>query len=120
MSAWADAGRLRQIIRNLVTNALRYGGPNVSIEAHNGGGVAVVNVTDDGSGIPPADRQRIFDPYFRAHNMPSQPASVGLGLTVSRQLAELMSGELTYEYRDGVSKFSVQLPTEPKAKYPAS
>jgi PAS domain S-box-containing protein len=120
VSAWADAGRLRQIIRNLVTNALRYGGPNVSIEAHNGGGVAVVNVTDDGSGIPPADRQRIFDPYFRAHNMPSQPASVGLGLTVSRQLAELMSGELTYEYRDGVSKFSVQLPTEPKAKYPAS
>jgi PAS domain S-box-containing protein len=110
VSAWADAGRFRQIIRNLVSNALRYGGPNVRIQAHNGGGRAVINVTDDGPGIAPEDRQRIFDPYYRAHDTPSQPASVGLGLSVSRQLAVLMNGDLSYDYSDGLSTFSVRLP----------
>lgn len=120
VAAWADPGRLRQIIRNLVTNAFRYGGANVGVYAHNGGGLAVIEVTDDGDGIPTADRHRVFDPYFRAHDMPSQPASVGLGLTVSRQLAELMGGELTYDYVNGVSRFSVKLPTGPRAEYSAS
>ena len=111
IEAWADPGRFRQIIRNLVTNALRYGGPNVRVHAHNGANQAVVDVTDDGLGIPAADRARIFDPYFRAHDDPTQPASVGLGLTVSRQLAELMDGELVYSYENGLSTFSVRLPT---------
>ncbi|NNC41355.1 MAG: PAS domain S-box protein [Acidimicrobiia bacterium] len=111
VDAWADPGRFRQIVRNLVTNALRYGGPNVRVRAHNGANQAVVDVTDDGRGIPAADRARIFDPYFRAHDDPTQPASVGLGLTVSRQLAELMGGELDYSYENGLSTFSVRLPT---------
>ncbi|MDF1595886.1 MAG: PAS domain S-box protein [Acidimicrobiia bacterium] len=110
VSAWADPGRFRQIIRNLVSNALRYGGPSVRIHAHNGGGRAVINVTDDGAGIALEDRQRIFDPYYRAHDTPSQPASVGLGLSVSRQLAVLMGGDLSYDYSDGLSTFSVRLP----------
>jgi PAS domain S-box-containing protein len=111
VEAWADPSRFRQIVRNLVTNALRYGGPNVQVRAHNGAEQAVVDVTDDGRGIPAADRARIFDPYFRAHDDPTQPASVGLGLTVSRQLAELMDGELVYSYENGLSTFSVRLPT---------
>ena len=111
VEAWADPGRFRQIVRNLVTNALRYGGPNVRVHAHNGTKQAIVDVTDDGRGIPAADRARIFDPYFRAHDEPTQPASVGLGLTVSRQLAELMDGELDYSYENGLSTFSVRLPT---------
>lgn len=110
--AWADAARFRQIIRNLVTNALRYGGPSVRVSAHNGGGAAVVEVTDDGPGIAEKDWLRIFDPYFRAHNDPSQPASVGLGLTVSRQLAELMKGQLEYAYADGLSRFTLRLPID--------
>ena len=112
VDAWADPGRFRQIIRNLVTNALRYGGPNVRVHAHNGDGKAVVAVSDDGAGIAESDRARIFDPYFRAHDDPTQPASVGLGLTVSRQLAELMNGELVYNYQDGLSTFTVRLPIE--------
>jgi signal transduction histidine kinase len=83
----------------------------VRVRAHNGANQAVVDVTDDGRGIPAADRARIFDPYFRAHDDPTQPASVGLGLTVSRQLAELMGGELDYSYENGLSTFSVRLPT---------
>ncbi|MDH5372926.1 MAG: PAS domain-containing sensor histidine kinase, partial [Acidimicrobiia bacterium] len=110
VEAWADPGRFRQIIRNLVTNALRYGGPNVRIHTHNGDGLSVVEVTDDGQGIATEDRLRIFDPYFRAHAASTQPASVGLGLTVSRQLAELMNGTLTYDYVDGLSRFTVALP----------
>ncbi len=119
VNAWADAGRFRQIIRNLVSNALRYGGPNVRIHAHNGGGRAVINVTDDGAGIALEDRQRIFDPYYRAHDTPSQPASVGLGLSVSRQLAVLMNGDLTYDYSDGLSTFSVRLPAGQGSDAPA-
>jgi PAS domain S-box-containing protein len=118
--AWADPGRFRQIIRNLLTNALRYGGPEIGIDAHNDHGRAVVNVIDNGSGIESADRRRIFDPYFRAHDTPSQPASVGLGLAVSRQLAELMNGELTYDYSAGLSTFSLRLPVEPPTRYSGS
>lgn len=112
VEAWADAGRFRQIIRNLVSNALRYGGPSVRVHAHNGGGSAVIEVTDDGPGIAERDWTRIFDPYFRAHDDPAQPASVGLGLTVSRQLAELMNGQLEYAYSDGLSRFTLRLPID--------
>ncbi len=116
VDAWADPGRFRQIIRNLVTNALRYGGPNVRVHTLTGDDKAVVAVSDDGAGIAESDRARIFDPYFRAHNDPTQPASVGLGLTVSRQLAELMNGELVYDYQDGLSTFTVRLPIEKARK----
>jgi len=68
-------------------------------------------VRDDGSEIPPAERERIFLPYFSAHNPGSLPSSVGLGLTVSRQLAEMMGGRLAYSFDDGWSTFTLELPS---------
>ncbi len=111
--AWADAIRFRQIMRNLIINALRYGGPHVAVQASNGSNEVVITVSDDGNGIPELERGRVFDPYFRAHHTPTQPASVGLGLTVSRQLAELMNGSLIYEYSGGLSTFRMTLPAGP-------
>jgi signal transduction histidine kinase len=73
-------------------------------------GWARVRVMDDGPGIPTDDRERIFRPYERAHHRLGQPASVGLGLTVSRQLAILMGGSLEYDVRDGWSTFELKLP----------
>ncbi len=108
--ALADPLRTRQIIRNLVTNALRYGGPVVQIEIAAAGVNATIQVRDNGSGIPVADRQLIFEPYGRAHHVVGQPASIGLGLTVSRQLAEWMGGSLAYEFDDGWSRFVLTLP----------
>jgi PAS domain S-box-containing protein len=107
--AWADASRVRQILRNLLTNAFRYGGRRVAVEVGGDGERAVIEVSDDGPGVPPGERELIFEPYQRAHASPGQPASVGLGLTVSRTLARLMGGDLAYDH-DGRSVFRLTLP----------
>ena len=107
----ADPIRVRQIIRNLLTNALRYGGPNIEVAMASTPGAVTVEVRDDGPGIPLADRERIFAAYERAHHKAGQPGSVGLGLTVSRTLAELMGGSLTYDYTDR-SVFRLELPRD--------
>jgi PAS domain S-box-containing protein len=108
--AWADPLRFRQIVRNLLTNARRYGGPDVTIK----GGVdpqgVFVQVMDDGPEIPLEDRDSIFQPYVRAASDSALPGSMGLGLPVSRRLARLMGGDLVYRY-DGASVFEVVLPT---------
>jgi len=105
----ADAIRVRQILRNLMTNALRYGGDNIEVRMKVSAGAIAVEVIDDGPGIPESDQDRIFLAYERAHSSEGQPGSVGIGLTVSRTLAELMGGSLTYEYRDR-SVFTLELP----------
>ncbi len=109
-SATVDPGRFRQIIHNLFTNAIRYGGPTVrcSIETH--GDVVRVVVTDDGPGIPEELWEQVFQPYQRSHTSAINPSSVGLGLTVSRRLARLMGGNLTYRYEAGLSTFELTVP----------
>ncbi|MGI9643123.1 MAG: PAS domain S-box protein [Acidimicrobiia bacterium] len=104
----ADPIRVRQIIRNLITNAIRYGGPNIEVVMSSTAGARVVEVIDDGPGIGESDRERIFEPYERAHDAVGQPGSVGLGLSVSRTLAELMGGSLTYRF-DRRSIFTLEL-----------
>jgi PAS domain S-box-containing protein len=108
-SASADPIRVRQVLRNLVTNALRYGGPNIEIRSIDEPGAMAVEVIDDGAGVAPEDYDRIFVAYERAHHTVGQPGSVGLGLTVSRTLAELMGGSLTYQF-NGRSVFRLELP----------
>ena len=108
--AWADPARVRQILRNLLSNAIRYGGNEVRIELGVIGGRALVEVCDNGPGIEERDHGLIFEAYHRAHDRRGQPAAVGLGLTVSKRLAELMDGDLTYFRRDDWSVFSLSLP----------
>lgn len=108
--AWADPIRSRQIIRNLLTNAVRYGGGEVVVEAHEDGPQVTLTVRDNGDGLPPSEWERIFEPYQRAHEQPTQPASVGLGLTVSRQLARAMGGDLVYRSDKEGSVFELSLP----------
>lgn len=108
--AVGDAGRIRQIIRNLVLNAERYGGTNIHVELMGGSGFVEVRVVDDGDGIPPEARDRLFEPYERFHEDTGRPGSIGLGLSVSRSLARLMGGELSYERFDGHSCFVLRLP----------
>ena len=110
VEAMADAGRLRQILRNLVSNAFRYGGPSVAIEASRVGPSVVLTVRDNGRGLPKGEWQSIFDSYYRSHTVAGQPDSVGLGLTVARQLARRMNGDLTYRIARGESCFSLTLP----------
>jgi signal transduction histidine kinase len=113
----ADPIRFRQIVRNLVTNAIRYGGDEVQVSIATEGDRVALRVSDDGPGVPEEDRERIFEAYHRAPAGIGQPGSVGLGLTVSRTLAELMGGTLAYA-GDGLSTFVLLLPAA--GKPPAS
>lgn len=109
-SAFADPIRVRQILRNLLTNAFRYGGPRIEIRITSAQSHGVVEVIDDGSGIPDDVVERLFGAYERAGEHSEQPGSIGLGLYVSRTLAELMSGRLTYHSHPGESTFRLELP----------
>lgn len=118
VSVWADGLRVRQVIRNLLTNALRYGGPNVKVAIEQGTGErGAVNVTlvvmDDGPGVLSVDQERIFDPYYRSRPDVALTDSVGLGLAVARQLARLMGGDLVYVRRNELTRFELSLPLAP-------
>ncbi|MDF1597801.1 MAG: GAF domain-containing sensor histidine kinase [Acidimicrobiia bacterium] len=114
--AAADPARVRQIVRNLLTNAMKYGGPNVEVETARRGPFVVMRVIDDGRGIDEKHRDRVFAAYFRAHASAGQPGSIGLGLHVSRKLARLMGGDLGYDREDGRSCFILTLPAAGELK----
>jgi signal transduction histidine kinase len=94
------------VLRNLVGNAARYGGTRIDVRVE--GSRAVV--ADDGEGVPPSHREAIFEPFHTAHADMRPAGSVGLGLWVSRQLAERMGGSLEYRYEEGESRFVLTLP----------
>jgi signal transduction histidine kinase len=119
--AWADPLRCRQIIRNLLTNALRYGGDQIAVIVQDQGEVVQVLVVDDGEGVEAAETELIFERYYRSQQSPTQPGSVGIGLAVSRQLAEMMGGTLRYVGAGEDSRFELSLPpstAEPQADAP--
>jgi signal transduction histidine kinase len=115
-TAWADTLRTRQIVRNLLTNAHRYGGPHVKMEVSTRSGQILLVVSDDGPGVKGIDAEHIFDPYYRSQSSAAdaRPDSVGLGLAVARQLARMMGGDLVYRRRAGWTRFELTLPSAPK------
>ena len=106
----ADPRRARQILRNLITNAMRYGGEEIQVSIDKAADRLEVKVQDSGKPIPDADVERIFRAYERGKG-PSHAGSVGLGLNVSRRLARLMDGDLTYRHEGGWSEFVLSLPS---------
>ena len=108
-TAMADEQRVRQILRNLLTNAKRYGGATVRVEFSDGPGWVEVAVVDDGEGIPEDKRKSVFEAYVSAHRPDVAVKSVGLGLFISRELAAAMGGDLRYEYEQGWSRFILRL-----------
>lgn len=111
--AKGDPTRVRQIIRNLLVNAVRYGGDHIQVAAHTVNGQAFLEVRDDGTGVPPDKEASLFVPYESAHSSPGLTDSVGIGLAVSRKLAERMDGSLTYSRRAGWTRFTLSLYTAP-------
>jgi signal transduction histidine kinase len=104
----ADGLRVAQIIRNLLSNAVRFGGTNVVVTTGEVDTVGYVEVSDDGPGIDPDHVDRVFMPYETLG--PSRaPGSLGLGLPIARHLAEAMSGALIYARREGWSVFRLEL-----------
>jgi signal transduction histidine kinase len=118
----ADRMRFRQILRNLLTNASRYGGDAVTITFGAQDGMGRVSVCDNGDGVPPGSERLIFLPYRSAAGADRPSASVGLGLSVSRTLARLMGGDLAYRREAGQTVFELSLPlcdVAPRTEEPA-
>jgi signal transduction histidine kinase len=96
-SCWGrgDPDAVARVVRILLDNALRYGprGQPVSVEAHSGAGEARITVADQGDGIPPEERDRIFERFHRGGTA-SSSGGFGLGLAIGRELARRMGGEL--------------------------
>jgi signal transduction histidine kinase len=103
---WVDPIRLRQIIRNLVTNAERHGGNVIKVEIRRG----ALLVKDDGPPLPLEDRERIFEAYEQIGRPTSRTDSVGLGLAVCRLLSRLMNGDVAYSHDGSHSIFTLTLP----------
>ncbi len=106
----ADPVRVRQILRNLVTNAFRYGGDEIFVEVVDADDNVRVEVHDTGPEIPADKARSIFLPYQRLegeHN--TMPSSIGLGLAISRVLSELQDGSLTLERTERTNAFVLTL-----------
>lgn len=108
----ADELRLHQVLRNLLANAVKYGGPRgcVLIRATAGDGAVVIRVEDEGPGIPPELRDRIFELFFRAPGRTDVGGS-GIGLYVVKRLVEAMDGRVWVADRPGGgSAIAISLP----------
>lgn len=111
VQAVGDPGRVRQVIRNLVTNARRYGGPSIEVRICQSDHMIQVDVADNGPAIPEEASERIFLPYQRAQRASGQLDSVGIGLGIARTLARLMGGDLRYLRRGDWNIFQLTLQT---------
>ncbi|HEX9763287.1 MAG TPA: CHASE domain-containing protein, partial [Acidimicrobiia bacterium] len=105
-----DPARIRQVLRNLVSNACRYGGSQIEVRSDLADGLVHLRVADDGEELPLDEWERIFEPYHRVHESQGQPAALGIGLNVSRHLARLMGGDLVYRHEAGWGVFEFTLP----------
>jgi signal transduction histidine kinase len=115
-----DEFRIEQVIVNLLTNALRYGGGGtVELSVHQVGCNVRIDVRDHGKGIAPDYIDRIFEPYERGAKA-GEPKGLGLGLYISRQLATSHGGALTVQSTPGEgATFSLLLPCS-EAEVPAA
>ncbi|MFA5905516.1 MAG: HAMP domain-containing sensor histidine kinase [Desulfobacula sp.] len=107
-----DEAKVRQILRNLVTNAFKYKETFVEIAGSIEGKQLTLRVKDDGRGIPPSDHQKIFKTYFTTgSSLDSAICSHGLGLAGVMVLLKDMGGDLTLNSNDGKgAEFTVRIP----------
>jgi len=121
---WADAGRLAQVLRNLIGNALKFttqGRVKLMVEC----GAKVqdetvqlcIRIIDSGIGVPIDKRDQLFTPFFQAHNGAANspgtvPVGTGLGLSISRKLVQKMGGEIVYKPLERGSEFTVLVPMQ--------
>lgn len=100
-----DALRIRQILRNLIRNAQKHGGPKQVMRTKVKDGIVALQIADNGPGVPTDVGERLFEPFSHGPD----PGSLGLGLAVSHTLAHAMRGDLRYRREDGWSIFELTL-----------
>jgi two-component system sensor histidine kinase KdpD len=111
----ADAAQLERAFANLMENAARYsGGQPVSVRARAVGGRILIRIVDRGPGIPPAEQERIFTPFYRGEATARRvPGGSGLGLAIARGFVEANGGTIAVESLPGQgTTFVIALPVE--------
>ncbi len=111
----ADYDRLIQVVVNLLSNAVKYcnrSGGRVTVAAHTRDGGLLVNVSDNGPGVPPADRERIFERFQQAgETLADKPYGTGLGLAICREIVEHFGGRIWLDSETGRgATFSFSVP----------
>lgn len=112
LRAWADPQHVRQIVDNLLQNALRHGRPPVAVDVDEQDGWARLVVTDQGSGVPEPLVDRLFDPFAQPEVGDRRSSQgLGLGLAICAQLAVTNGGTIAYEPEGAVrARFVLRLP----------
>ncbi|MGD8621002.1 MAG: ATP-binding protein [Anaerolineales bacterium] len=110
---YGDPVRLRQMIANLLENAIKYTpeGGEVKLEASAEDDQVILKVSDTGPGIPPSDQPYLFDKFFRASNVPDDSTGTGLGLSIVKSIVEQHQGRIWLDSEIGIgTTFTVVLP----------
>ena len=112
-AVWADEGRLRQVLLNLLGNALKWTprGGTVTVRARQDGDSLVVEIQDTGAGITSENQQHLFEPYYRVEKDRQRLDGLGLGLSLCKRLVERHGGRIWVKSRaGGGSTFGFSLP----------
>jgi signal transduction histidine kinase len=102
-AASGDAAYVEQVVRNLLSNAAKYGAAHGPVQLHaaSDGVEITVTVRDRGPGITPEDAERVFDLFYRARSAERHASGAGIGLFVCRQLVRAMGGRIWVRPREG-------------------
>jgi len=112
-SVWVDPRRFRQVVINLVSNAAKFTRDGrIGLRARKAGRGCAIDVQDTGPGIAPDRIERIFEPFVREGEVSQRQPGTGLGLTIARDLVQLMGGRIAVESELGEgTRFTVWLPS---------
>lgn len=105
-----DAGRLRHILINLISNAARHGGDKIGVEVSLAGDTVDIEVWDNGQGVPEDKVEKLFDRFIHKDAAPLLTGSVGLGLAIASRLTTMLGGRLAYQRFAGKTYFTVNVP----------
>jgi signal transduction histidine kinase len=104
---WANGGELNQVWTNLIDNAAEAVEGRIAVRAYRDGGQVVVEISDDGPGIPREIQNRIFEPFFTTKQIGE---GTGLGLDIVRRIVVAHGGEVAFDSKPGETRFVVRLP----------
>ena len=119
--AEADPTLMTRLVQNLVENGLKYSGPDghVWVSVRQSGGEILLEVRDNGEGIPAEEQEKIWQRFYRADTARSGEGGAGLGLSIVQQIAQLHGGCMTLESVPRVgSAFTLHLPRPESGKTP--
>ncbi len=113
--AQSDPSRMRQVIGNLLDNAIKYGdhGSHIRVNGSREGGTVLLEVENEGDPIPPEERDRIWSRLYRAHGAADRRDGLGLGLALVRAVVEAHGGSANVRGDGRLTCFSIRIPADP-------